>query len=68
MIDEDIKKLVIARLEVLPPDKKISIGSIGEFTKEELIESVKNEDALGKKIIQIELEFLQALKGGVITP
>ncbi len=67
MIDEDIKKLVIARLEVLPPDKKISIGSIGEFTKEELIESVKNEDLIGKKIIQIEIEFLQALKEGVMT-
>ncbi|MBI5072735.1 hypothetical protein HZA99_02870 [Candidatus Woesearchaeota archaeon] len=67
MIDEDIKKLVIARLEILPPDKKISIGSIGEFTKEQLIQSVKNEDAIGKKMIQIELEFLQALKHGILT-
>ncbi|MEK6920636.1 MAG: hypothetical protein AABX82_02035 [Nanoarchaeota archaeon] len=67
MIDEDIKKLVIARLEVLPSDKKISIGSIGEFTKEQLIQSVKNEDAIGRKMIQIEIEFLQALKEGIVT-
>ncbi|MBI5001952.1 hypothetical protein HZC31_01055 [Candidatus Woesearchaeota archaeon] len=67
MIDEDIKKLIIARLEVLPSDKKISIGSIGEFTKEQLIESVKREDAIGRKMIQIELEFLQALKEGIVT-
>ncbi len=65
MIDEDIKKLVIARLEVLPSDKKISIGSAGEFTKQQLIESVKKEDEIGKKMIQIELEFLQALKEGI---
>lgn len=67
-MDEDIKNLVIARLEVLPPDKKISIGSIGEFTRDELIESVKKEDAIGRKMIQIELEFLQSLKKGILTP
>ncbi len=67
MVDEDLKKLVIARLEVLSPDKKISIGSIGEFTKQQLIESVKNEDEIGKKMMQIELEFLQALKEGIAT-
>ncbi|MBD3304082.1 hypothetical protein GF343_02975, partial [Candidatus Woesearchaeota archaeon] len=41
---EDIKNLVIARLEVLPADKKISIGSSGEFSKDELIAHVKKGD------------------------
>ena len=66
-MDEDIKKLIIARLEVLPPDKKMSIGSAGEFTKDEIIECVKKENELGKKIVQIELEFLQSLKEGILT-
>ena len=66
-LSDDIKNLVIARLEVLPPDKKISIGSAGNFTKEQLIESVKKGDDVGKKITEIELEFLQAMKEGLLN-
>lgn len=66
-ITADMKKLVIARLETLPRNKKISIGSAGEFTKDEIIKKVKEEDPIGKKFIQIEMEFLQSLKKGVLT-
>lgn len=63
---EEIKEIIIARLEVLSPDKKISIGSSGEFSRDELIERVKKGDKIGEKIIQIELEFLRELKEGAI--
>lgn len=66
-IPKDVKQLVIARLETFPKDRKISIGSKGEFTKEELIESVKKEDEIGRKIVEIELEFLRAFKEGIIV-
>lgn len=65
--DKLLKDLVIARLEVLPADKKISIGSTGEFTKDELIEHVEKDDSIGEKIIEIELEYLQALKKGLFN-
>ena len=65
-IPEDIKKLVILRLETLPSDKKISIGSYGDFKKEELIAHVEKEDEIGKKMVEVELEFLRALKKGII--
>ena len=65
--DEEIRQLVIARLETLPSDRKISIGSAGEFNKEELITHVKQGDAIGKKIVQVELEFLRAMKEGIIA-
>lgn len=64
-IKKEIKDLVIARLETLPPDKKISIGSSGEFTKDELIDRVEKEDDIGEKIIEIELNYLQAIKDGI---
>lgn len=64
---QEIKKIVIARLETLPPDKKISIGSSGEFSRDELIERVKLGDPVGKKMVQIELEFLRSLKKGMLT-
>lgn len=64
--EEEIKKIVISRLETLPPDKKISVGSSGEFSRDEIIEKVKSGDPIGKKMIQIELEFLRSLKEGII--
>ncbi len=65
-LSEDIKKLVIIRLETLPSNRKISIGSQGEFSKDELIDHVKKEDSIGKKMIEVELEFLRAIKEGVM--
>ena len=65
-IEEQIKKTVIARLEVMSQDKKMSIGASGEFSRDELIEKVKLGDPIGKKMIQIELDFLRSLKKGII--
>ena len=61
---EEIKEL-IARLEMLPDDKKISIGQ-REFTKEEIIEHVKKGDLIGKMMIDIELGFLRDMKEGFV--
>ena len=63
--NKEIKELVIARLQTLPKDKGISIGSHGEFTKEQLISHVQSDDQIGKKIIEVEMNFLQALKQGI---
>ena len=65
-ITDDLKELVIARLDILPPDKSISIGSVGKFTKKELIEHVKKEDEIGQKVVEVELAFLKALKEGIL--
>lgn len=62
--DTEIRKLVIERLKTLPSGKQISIGNEGVFTKDELIKRVESKDSLGKKIIEVELEFLRALKKG----
>jgi len=65
-IRSDIKELVIARLEVLPPNIKVSLGNM-DFTKEQLVEHVKKEDDIGKKIVEVELEFIRALKEGEVV-
>ncbi|MFH1065331.1 MAG: hypothetical protein V1734_02385 [Nanoarchaeota archaeon] len=65
--EKEIKELVIARLETMPSDEKVSIGSAGEFNKEELISEVKKGSSIGKKIIEIEMEFLRAMKEGIIA-
>lgn len=58
----DIEALVLARLETFPEGKIISIGSEGEFNKYELINHVKKDDEIGKKIIEVELNYLKSLK------
>ncbi len=63
--DEDIRKLVVARLRTLSGNKRVSIGADGEFSREELIKNVEENSGIGKKIIQIQLEYLQALKEGL---
>jgi len=63
---EEIKELVIARLQTLPDSKGISIGSFGEFTKEQLIESVQSGNEVGEKVIEVEMNFLRALKDGIL--
>lgn len=65
-INNDIKELVIARIDLLPPNVKISVGAEGEYTKSELIERIKKGDNVGQQIIQMEMSFLRALKDGVL--
>ena len=65
--DNDIRELVIVRLEAMPANVKLSIGSHGEFDKNELIESVKKGNEVGKKIIAAQLYYLRSLKRGIIS-
>lgn len=65
--DEEIRKLIVARLRSLSSDKRISIGSEGEFTKDELINRVEKNDKVGKKIIAIQLQYLKSLKKGLFV-
>ena len=60
--DEDVRKLVMARLSVLSKDTIISLGSDGSFTREQLMESVKNGDMVGEKLSEIQLEWLRSFK------
>ena len=63
-ITDDVKKLVKARLGTLPRGIGVSVGSEGEFSRDELIEHVEREDDIGRKMIEIDMEFLQSLKKG----
>jgi len=62
---DEIKELVLARLKTWPSDKKLSVGSAGDFTRDELIKHVEKRDELGKKIIEVQMEYLRLLKEGI---
>lgn len=62
--DEEIRKLITARLSVLSADTMIFVGSDGSFSRDELIERVEARDKVGNKIAQIEMEWLRSFKQG----
>ncbi len=64
--EQEIKQLVIERLKTLPEDTGMSIGSHGDFGKNEMITHVEEGDDIGKKIIEVELNFLRGLKEGIL--
>lgn len=65
-LNEEKKQLIIERLKTIPRDKKLSIGGRGDFTVEELIENVKKNDEIGQKVIEVQMQFLQSLKTGIL--
>ncbi len=64
--DQEMKQLVIERLKTLPENTGLSIGSQGDFSKSELIRHIEQDDDIGKKIIEVELNFLRGLKEGIL--
>ena len=62
---EEIMELVKARLNVMPREVVLSIGSYGEFKRDELIKQVEDNTSVGKKIVEIQMQYLRLLKEGV---
>lgn len=62
--EDAFKNLVLARLQALPDGACISIGGEGTLTKEQILNHVKENDEIGKKMIEIDKAFFKALKEG----
>ncbi len=63
-ISKELKELVIARLDVMPSNMKVSIGPYGTFSKEELKKHVEFGDYIGKKVVDVQMSFLRSIKEG----
>jgi len=61
-MDQDLFKLVLARLEAMPDYIEVNLGNKGTLTKVELIKHVKLQDDFGKKIVEKQLAYLKSLK------
>jgi len=62
---KEIKALVTARLATIPSDAILSVGSHGEFTRDQILTEVENETEIGKKMIEMHIRYLQKLKEGI---
>lgn len=63
--DQEIRKLVLARLSVLSSDTVISLGSEGSFNRDELVKKVQEGDRVGEKLAEMQMEWLQSFKEGI---
>lgn len=63
-IAEELKKIVLWRLETIPPNFKLSVGNEGTFTKEELKQHIEKEDSIGVLFAKMQLNFMKALASG----
>ena len=63
-IDLSLKELVLARLDIMPPNFKLSVGDKGTFTKQELMYHVNEGDSIGVQVIEMQLNFIKALTTG----
>jgi len=63
-MNDELKKTVIARIDSQPSNLRLSVGSYGSITKDEAIKHVKNEDEIGKQIVNMHANFLKALSSG----
>ncbi len=60
---EYLKKLVKERLSAMPPNVSFSIGSFGDFTRDELIQEVESESEIGKETIYMQINFIRKMPG-----
>jgi hypothetical protein len=60
-------ELVLAKLEVMPQDYKLSVGDQGIFNKTDLMDHVERGDPIGKQFIEMQKGFMKALTSGELT-
>ena len=56
---KDIKRKVIERINRIPKDVRISIDLEGIYSPDEIVEHINLNDEVGKKIVQIESEYIK---------
>ncbi len=67
-ISELLKELVITRIEAqMPSNLKMSIGSYGSFTKNQLIQHVTDDDEIGRQVMKMHIRFIRAQANGQLV-
>jgi len=66
-IKEELKEIVIMRIEAIPSNLKLAIGNDKALTKEEMTKHVKEEDSIGMQIINSHISFMKAVARGDVT-
>lgn len=63
-VTEEFRKIVIKRLEAMPENVRVSMGSMGTFSRDELIKNVSEDTAMGKFILEMQIKYMQSMRRG----
>jgi hypothetical protein len=62
---DSLIELVVSRIDAqLPSDLKLFVGNGESFTKQEMIGHVRAKDAIGRSIVDEQMNFLRAVVEG----
>lgn len=64
-VEEEQRKLVLARFKTLNPESKILLGGDKEITVKEVIKHIEKGNDFGKKVVKIQMKMIQVLSTGV---
>jgi len=64
-LKEQLKRLVLERINVMPDTLRMAVGST-ELTKTDIVKHVRDEDEIGRQVIEMELSFLRDLASGAV--
>lgn len=67
-VSQKEREVVLARLEVLPPELHFSSGGeSGSFSRDEMIKLIRAKDEVGDDFVATEFAFLRAQKDGTLA-
>ncbi len=61
MEEDYARELVIVRLRAIPPNVSFSIGNFGDFSRDQLIEQVRNGTDVGRAAVDMQLNYLREM-------
>ena len=61
---EEFREIVIKRLEAMPENVRVSMGSVGTFSREDLIKNVNDNTELGQLILKMQIEYMKSMTKG----
>lgn len=64
-LKEQLQKLVLERVSIMPKTLGMSIGST-QLSKDDVLRHVRDGDEIGQQIMEMELDFLRDLASGAV--
>lgn len=61
-LPEEAWEIAKFRIEAMPKNLKLSIGSSGALNKDQLIEHIEKRDEIGEMIVEAQINFLRTFK------
>jgi len=61
-LTEEDWEIVKHRVETMPAYLKLAMGKYGQLSKDEMIRHIDNRDEIGRRIVEIQLNYLRFFK------